>query len=222
MARRTKEEALETRNALLDAAEREFSRRGVGGTTLGDIAKAAGVTRGALYHHFLDKRDLVEAMTERALSPAREMRLRNVANGEPFIPQIRASFRKFLQLVVNDPRIRDTFTIIYLKCEAVEANAAIREYHQNEFNICITEMAADAGHAIARGELPSHLKPKQVAMALFALMDGLLLNWLDTTDGFDLVEDGMVALDALLTGLATPRVASAVGTSSVAGAMTAA
>ena len=48
MARRTKEDALATRTALLDAAERVFLQRGVSRTSLADIAQAAGVTRGAL------------------------------------------------------------------------------------------------------------------------------------------------------------------------------
>jgi TetR/AcrR family acrAB operon transcriptional repressor len=48
VARRTKDAALETRNALLDTAERVFSERGVSHTSLADIAKAAGVTRGAI------------------------------------------------------------------------------------------------------------------------------------------------------------------------------
>ena len=47
MARRTKEEAQETRNALLDAAEHVFSERGVSRTSLTDVAAAAG----GKWHH---------------------------------------------------------------------------------------------------------------------------------------------------------------------------
>ncbi|MBC5762981.1 TetR family transcriptional regulator [Ramlibacter sp. GTP1] len=51
MPRRTKKEALATRNRLLDAAERQFLANGVAGTSLNDIAMAAGTTRGAIYWH---------------------------------------------------------------------------------------------------------------------------------------------------------------------------
>ena len=64
MARRTKEEALETRNALLDAAELVFELRGVAGTALQEVAETAGVTRGAVYWHFRDKADLFNAMMD--------------------------------------------------------------------------------------------------------------------------------------------------------------
>ena len=42
MVRRTKEEAQETRNSILDAAERVFFEKGVSRTSLADIAQAAG------------------------------------------------------------------------------------------------------------------------------------------------------------------------------------
>ena len=49
MARRTKEEALETRMQIIDAARRVFHAEGVNRSTLDKVAKAAGVTRGAVY-----------------------------------------------------------------------------------------------------------------------------------------------------------------------------
>ena len=66
MPRRTKEDALATRNSLLDAAERVFLAQGVAGTSLNDIAQEAGTTRGAIYWHFRDKADLFTAMMDRS------------------------------------------------------------------------------------------------------------------------------------------------------------
>ncbi len=56
--KRTKEEAEQTRQALLDAALVIFSRKGFAATGLEEIAERAKVTRGAIYHHFKNKRDL--------------------------------------------------------------------------------------------------------------------------------------------------------------------
>lgn len=58
MARKTKKESLETRQDILTAAARVFSTHGVAKTSLNDIAKEAGVTRGAIYWHFENKTDL--------------------------------------------------------------------------------------------------------------------------------------------------------------------
>jgi AcrR family transcriptional regulator len=47
-----------TQLALLEAARALFVGKGYGDTSTPEIAVAAGITRGALYHHFADKRDL--------------------------------------------------------------------------------------------------------------------------------------------------------------------
>ena len=69
MARRTKEDAMATRHKLLDSAENLFQAQGVSRTSLQDIARRAGATRGAIYWHFKDKADLFNAMMERVTLP---------------------------------------------------------------------------------------------------------------------------------------------------------
>ena len=53
-----------TRAALMMAARQLFAERGFGGVGTEAIVRAAGVTRGALYHHFADKTELFEAVYE--------------------------------------------------------------------------------------------------------------------------------------------------------------
>src|SRR5260221_9541998 len=54
-----------TRDALIEAARALFAERGYAGVGTEEIVRAAGITRGALYHHFDGKRDLFEAVYER-------------------------------------------------------------------------------------------------------------------------------------------------------------
>jgi AcrR family transcriptional regulator len=60
--RRSAEDTAATRSALVHAALFAFAREGVDRATLGGIAEAAGVTRGAVYHHFADKEALLAAV----------------------------------------------------------------------------------------------------------------------------------------------------------------
>src|SRR5687768_7404071 len=60
--RRTAEDTAATRAALVDAALFAFARDGIDRATLAGIAEAAGVTRGAVYHHFADKDALLAAV----------------------------------------------------------------------------------------------------------------------------------------------------------------
>ena len=63
--RSNRERTETTRLALLDAARALFVGKGYGDTSTPEIAVAAGITRGALYHHFVDKRDLFRQVLQR-------------------------------------------------------------------------------------------------------------------------------------------------------------
>lgn len=67
MARKTKEDAQKTRDAILDAAERVFYAQGYSNTTMADIADHAQLSRGAVYGHYHGKLDVAMAMTTRAI-----------------------------------------------------------------------------------------------------------------------------------------------------------
>jgi AcrR family transcriptional regulator len=70
--RRNAERIATTRAALLDAAHALFVERGYAATSTPDICAAAGLTRGALYHHWADKADLLRAVLEREAVAVRD------------------------------------------------------------------------------------------------------------------------------------------------------
>lgn len=63
MSRRSRAEMIaETRAKLIAAARKAFGERGYAEASMDDFTAAAGLTRGALYHHFGDKKGLLEAV----------------------------------------------------------------------------------------------------------------------------------------------------------------
>ena len=64
MARRSRAEMEETRIALLATARKAFCESGYAAASMDELTAKAGLTRGALYHHFGDKQGLLAAVVE--------------------------------------------------------------------------------------------------------------------------------------------------------------
>jgi AcrR family transcriptional regulator len=97
--RRTQAERAEaTRAALIAAARRLFTERGYNGVGTEEIVRAAGVTRGALYHHFGGKAALLEAVYEKLEAESTERVARVVLGSELESPldAMRAGIAAFL------------------------------------------------------------------------------------------------------------------------------
>ena len=119
--RRTKEEAEQTRQAILDAAEALFLTNGVARTSLEMIARECGVTRGAVYWHFQNKAHLFHEMLSQIRIPADELTERLRVDGE------QDSLQRLYQLCIEGMeqftrpgRERRVMTIMLHRCEFTE------------------------------------------------------------------------------------------------------
>jgi len=205
MVRRTKEEAQATRSHILDTAELVFEQRGVSGTSLAEIAKAAGLTRGAIYWHFEDKADLFNAMMDRATLPLEKAdACGGFCGDDASLAQVRDGFVETLRKVVRDPQLRRVFDIATHKVEYVGEMNAVRERHLSMRQECLADIERALKRALRNGELPKGTRVRSVAFGLFALFDGLLQNWMLDRDGFDLLQVGPQVFDAYLRGLRQP------------------
>ena len=202
MVRKTKEEAQETRNAILDAAELVFKEHGVSRTSLAEIATAAGVTRGAVYWHFKNKADLFDAMIQRVFDPFEtklaELRADDDANP---VDLLRKLASHFFERIVNDPRYLHVIEIVWHKCEYVGEMARSRDKHLECGNRYLSVSEEAFRLAQARGYLPGSLDPHLAAIGLMAAADGLVVNWTLDPRLFSLAADGPVIIDLYLAGL---------------------
>lgn len=206
MVRRTKEDALETRTLILDTAEQVFREKGVGHTTLAEIAAAAGVTRGAIYWHFTNKAALLQAMNDRVHLPleALHQALADVALKDP-LAKMRESAHGVLAQVANDPRSRRVFEIFNFKCEFVGEMAQMLERQRESRRHCLQDMQENLRHAMEKGQLPRDVDIEGTAIGLYALVSGLIENWLLDPESFDLVETGDRLVANFCLGLAARK-----------------
>ncbi|WP_288108825.1 TetR family transcriptional regulator [Limnobacter sp.] len=202
MARKTREEALETRNLILDTAEAVFSERGVSRTSLNEIAKSAGLTRGAIYWHFKNKADLFEAMMQRVFLPMEEFAQESAQATEANpLDRIRNTALQVVDMMVNEERARRVFEIVMHKMELVDDMLPMRDRHLHGRNECIGKVESDFQVALSRNLLKSHVKPHEAAIGLHAILDGLIANWVLEPSAFDLEAQARFTIDAFLAGL---------------------
>lgn len=84
-----------TRRRLLDAAFDEVFRHGYQAASLNDIVAAAGITKGALFHHFTSKQELGYALVDELIAPTLSHRwLEPLADTDDPITALQSSFRR--------------------------------------------------------------------------------------------------------------------------------
>ena len=208
MARKTKEDALVTRTALLDAAERLFQHQGVARTTLQHIAQAAGVTRGALYWHFQDKSELFTAMLERVVLPVGDSPACTAAAASgPQLPALRLWLQDKMARIASDGHLQRVLDVVLFKSEYVEEMAPARALRLKLRTDFRQRLQAPLDRAKEGGELRPSVDPAHAAAGLHALLDGLIQDWLLEPD-HDLGERGLQAIDLYLAGLAPAATAA--------------
>jgi len=179
-----------TRSALIGAARALFAEKGYAETSTPEIVKAAGVTRGALYHHFEDKEAIFRAVvTEEFVAVADEINASAKSAPGSAIDALRQGGRGYLRAMESLGRVR----IMLLDGPAVLG--------QSEIDRIDRETSADTlrlglAEAMQAGEI-RNLPIKALTTQLSAMFDRAALA---ISEG-DNVEDHLQVLDTLLSTL---------------------
>lgn len=229
MARRTKEDALATRHKLLDAAEQLFQLQGVSRTSLQDIARRAGATRGAVYWHFKDKADLFNQMMERVTLPLEELFAPKTAlaegqthaqamTGLTPLAELRTATCHALHQIAHDARTRCVIEVATHKVEYVDELQAVRQRHLGVRKVFLKRFAQSLDAEAVKQKMVLRMPAEVAAKGFYALTDGLIQNWLLDQTAFDLVEIGRMTIDVYLLGLGIQFAPCSNGTLSEQGA----
>ena len=190
---------METRQHILDVALRLFSQQGVSSTSLSEIAKAAGVTRGAIYWHFKNKSDLfseIWQLSETSITD-KECEYRNKMPGDP-LSILTHILIYILEATVFEERRRLLMEIIFHKCEFVGEMAAVR-FQQRD--LCIESydrIEQILKECISAGQLPPNLLTRRAAILMRSYISGIVENWLFAPDSFELQKEAQYYVAILL------------------------
>lgn len=191
MVRRTRAEMEQTRATLLATARQVFGERGYADTSMDDLTARAGLTRGALYHHFGDKKGLLVAVVEQIDAEVDE-RLRTISDtAEDAWDGFSQRCRAYLEMALEPEMQR----IVLRDARAVLGRASPESQRH-----CIQSMQQRLEHLIQQG-----IVAEADAQALASLIYGSLAEaafWIaDGDDGHARLTQAIAALELFLRGL---------------------
>ena len=199
--RRTKEEAAITRATLLRTALSVFSAKGYVAATLDDVAKAAKVTRGAIYWHFKSKADLYNTLVQEFSARGAAVVQQAVVEGGTLIEILRRVFVRQCALIEEDKEARAVMELALFKTGlAPELQPGRRK--QLQAGVALVAGLTDAmRHGIAQGTLRNDMDPAYVARAFLAFENGAIQLWLASPRSFSLKASAEFFADIFFDGI---------------------
>ena len=202
MARRTKEEAQETREKILEAASHVFIHRGVSKASLEEIAATAGVTRGAVYWHFKNKNDVFLALHDRLHIPFTEMVLNDLEKDHPEpLAQLEELCIRLLLDVEEISEKKRILTILFLKCEyAGEMEGILEKQNQRRAkNFRLFDQYFE--RAKQKGHLSRQTEVHILTVSLFCYLTGIVMESIRDPKAFSLKQQARGLVRQFFLGL---------------------
>lgn len=191
MARRTRAEMEETRALLLATARKVFTERGYADTSMDDLTAQAGLTRGALYHHFGDKKGLLAAVVQQ-IDAEMDARLQAISdNADDPWQGFRGRCQAYLEMALEP----DIQRIVLRDARAVLGGASPQAQRQ-----CVESMLRLIDELMRR-DIVAKAEPRALAALIYGSLEEATLWIAASDDGKTRLAQSIAALELLLRGL---------------------
>jgi TetR/AcrR family acrAB operon transcriptional repressor len=199
--KRTKEESLVTRQNLLNAALKVFSRKGYSATRLEDIAAEAGVTRGAIYHHFGGKEELFKELVTERSSGINQLTEQIIREGGSPATTLRRLLVRLFEFGEEDDDYRAMLEIATDKVEFTGELEDLSRQNIRGRRALIRLLANLIRKGIETGEFRADLSVKDAAIAVAGFLNGVGLLWVQDPDSFSIRRRSQAMVDVMMGGL---------------------
>jgi TetR/AcrR family acrAB operon transcriptional repressor len=201
MARKTREETEQTRQGILNAALELFHENGYSRTTLEQIARRAGVTRGAIYWHFRDKVDLFlglkDEIEQSAGTRLEDLLLWPVES----LDDMRKGVLRLFRNIEENEQFRRYFEIVLYRAEFTEELQPLLTKYRDKLQRLQQKDQEDLIRLQRAGKVHADVDCPRAALGFRCLFIGVLDNWFMDTGLFPLVEQGAALLKDYLDNL---------------------
>ncbi len=192
----------DTRKSLLDAARHEFSAKGYAATSLDDIVRRAGVTKGALYHHFVNKAALLEALyIELEEDAATKVRAAVERGPQNAMARIAVALEAFFNASADPTYVRVVLRDAPL---VLDRSQGRRLDHAIGLDVII-----DLISALQREGMIGRLPVTMAARIFLAAICEVAMSAADSDDPLAVRREGMIVLASMIEGARLAKSATA-------------
>jgi AcrR family transcriptional regulator len=191
------------RHQIMDAALTVFSHLGFERASMDDIAKEAGVSKGALYLYYKSKDAIIAKLLQLFFDQALKQ-VKLLAAGEGSVTEQLLAFARVLTREMDRMAAMQPISLQFYAIAA--RHATIRQHLRAYFADYRALMEEVIQRGIAQGELRADISPAETAVTLTALLEGLALLWLIDPQATDWHVQVESSTQLLIQGLsANPR-----------------
>ena len=186
------------RRQIVDAAIRVMALRGWNETSIDEITKEAGVSRGLVSYHFKDKADLLSGVLARCTEASNDgMRLAIAATTDP-VERMRLIIRSTLALTRDDPTIYEIFLHFMASGRSnPELGQQIRDLYRGFRSITAEGIRNGQNRGIFRNDIDVNA----AAARYIGALTGFALQWLLDPDSFPFEEAAIQTEEMLMRSL---------------------
>ncbi|MBD3586525.1 TetR family transcriptional regulator [Salinimonas sp. HHU 13199] len=207
--RRTKEEAEQTKQAILDAAIDVFTDRGVARATLEQIARSADVTRGAVYWHFKNKIEIFDALHEKMHTPFIERIMQGLEVEHPNpVDQLQTICTNLILDLDEDAQKCKAIRLFMFKCDYSGDFEQCKARHNEKKREKLAAFEAYFARAKKQMTLPEDADPKVLALSVSCFIRGVVAEYLESPETFKIQQDVPGMMQLFFNGILTPNASS--------------
>jgi AcrR family transcriptional regulator len=196
-SKKNRPRAKETRNRILRTAEQCFNRLGYEGTGVAEICRSAGISKGALYHHFATKQAIFVELFDTYMNGLID-EMGKIADRSPSVPEALRRLVAMAGLVLESAANRLPLFFEFLTKAAREPEVwKLTTAPYGQFREFYTRLIR---RGIAEGSLKP-LDPGSTAQIIVSYGVGLVTQGVFDPSGADWVETGMKGMNLILDNI---------------------
>jgi AcrR family transcriptional regulator len=163
-----------TRQKILMAAFHEFYKHGFQGGSLNHIVETAGITKGALFHHFAGKQELGYAVLDEVIGPLLQQRwLSPLADSPDPIAALKKAFREFVKTDIESGSFIQGCPLNNMAQEMSPLDSGFRQRIDKLYDTWRSTYAAAFAEGIKARKVRKDISPRNVAALVVASQMGI-------------------------------------------------